>query len=64
MVKLDFKKINIPKDEQPMTDLPGMGAVLSEEDSDKIAMEEPKEDENSLSYILAHGTRMEWMHID
>lgn len=64
MAKLDFKKINIPKDEKPMTDLPGMGGVLSEDDADKLAMEEPKEDETSLSYILAHGTKMEWMNID
>ena len=38
--------------------------IISEEMADQLALEEPKEDETSLSYVLKHGTKMEWMNID
>lgn len=62
MAKLDFKKINIRTDENPIEPL-NLGCI-SPDDADALAMEEPKEDEDSLSYILAHGTKMEFMNID
>lgn len=62
MAKLDFSKINIKTDSPPIDNL-NLGCI-SPDDADMLAMEEPKEDENSLSYILAHGTHMEFMNID
>jgi hypothetical protein len=62
MEKLDFKKINIRTDENPIEPL--NLDCISPDDADTLAMEEPKEDENSLSYILAHGTKIEFMNID
>ena len=38
--------------------------VISEDTADQLALEEPNEDETSLSYILKHDTKMEWMNID
>ncbi|MBR6612934.1 MAG: hypothetical protein IKK93_12045 [Campylobacter sp.] len=65
MEKLDFKKLNVPTDGQSVTEteMAKLG-IISEDTADQLAMEEPKEDETSLSYILAHGTKMEWMDID
>ena len=38
--------------------------IISEDMADQLALEEPKEDETSLSYILKHGAKLEWMNID
>ena len=65
MEKLDFKKLNIPTDGQSVAEIemakPG---IISEDIADQLALEEPKEDETSLSYVLKHGTKIEWMNID
>lgn len=67
MEKLDFKKLNVPTDGQSVTvteiEMVKSG-VISEDIADQLALEEPKEDETSLSYVLKHGTKMEWMNID
>ena len=63
MEKLDFKKLNVPTDGQSEIEMAKSG-VISEDTADQLAMEEPKEDETSLSYVLKHGTKMEWMNID
>lgn len=63
MEKLDFKKLNVPTDGQSVTELASSG-IISEDIADQLALEEPKEDETSLSYVLKHGTKMEWMNID
>jgi hypothetical protein len=63
--KLDFKKLNVPTDGQSVTEIEmSKLGVISEDTADQLAMEEPKEDETSLSYILKHGTKMEWMNVD
>lgn len=65
MKKLDFKKLNVPTDGQSVTEVEiAKSGVISENMADQLAMEEPKEDETSLSYVLKHGTKMEWMNID
>lgn len=65
MEKLDFKKLNVPTDRQFVTELEmANSGIISEDIADQLALEEPKEDETSLSYVLKHGTRMEWMSID
>ena len=63
MEKLDFKKLNVPTDGQSVTEMVKSG-VISEDIADQLALEEPKEDETSLSYVLKHGTKIEWMNID
>lgn len=63
MEKLDFKKLNVPTDGQSEIEMVKSG-VISEDIADQLALEEPKEDETSLSYALKHGTKMEWMNID
>lgn len=63
MEKLDFKKLNVPTDGQSEIEMVKSG-VISEDIADQLALEEPKEDETSLSYVLKHGTKMEWMNID
>lgn len=65
MEKLDFKKLKVPTDEQSVTEIEmTKSGVISEDTADQLALEEPKEDETSLSYVLKHGTKMEWMSID
>lgn len=65
MEKLDFKKLNVPTYGQSVTAIEiANSGVISEDVADQLALEEPKEDEISLSYVLNHGTRMEWMNID
>ena len=65
MKKLDFKKLNVPTDEQSVTEIEMINSgIISEDIADQLALEEPKEDETSLSYVLKHGTKMEWMNID
>ena len=65
MEKLDFKKLNVPTDEQSITEIEmAKSGIISEDIADQLALEEPKEDETSLSYVLKHGTRMKWMSID
>lgn len=65
MEKLDFKKLNVPTDKQSVTEIEmAKSGIISEDTADQLALEEPNEDEVSLSYILKHGTRMEWMSID
>lgn len=65
MKKLDFKKLNVPTDGQSVTEIEmAKSGIIPEDMADQLALEEPKEDETSLSYILKHGTRMEWMNID
>lgn len=65
MKKLDFKKLNVPTDEQSVTEIEmANSGIISEDMADQLALEEPNEDETSLSYILKHGTKMEWMNID
>ena len=63
MKKLDFKKLNVPTDGQSEIEMVKSG-VISEDIADQLALEEPKEDETSLSYVLKHGTKIEWMNID
>ena len=65
MEKLDFKKLNVPTYGQSVTEIEiANSGIISEEMADQLALEEPKEDETSLSYALKHGTKMEWMNID
>ena len=65
MKKLDFKKLNVPTDGQSVTEIEmANSGIISEDMADQLALEEPNEDETSLSYILKHGTKMEWMNID
>ena len=65
MEKLDFKKLNVPTDGQFVTELEmANSGIISEDMADQLALEEPKEDETSLSYILKHGAKLEWMNID
>ena len=65
MEKLDFKKLNVPTDGQSVTEIEmTKSGVLSENIADQLALEEPKEDETSLSYVLKHGTKIKWMNID
>lgn len=65
MEKLDFKKLNVPTDGQSVTEIEMANSdIISEDIADQLALEEPKEDETSLSYILKHGTKLEWMNID
>lgn len=65
MEKLDFKKLNVPTDGQSVTEIEMANSdIISEDIADQLALEEPKENETSLSYILKHGTKLEWMNID
>ena len=65
MEKLDFKKLNVPTDGPSVTEIEMVNSgIISEDIADQLALEEPNEDETSLSYILKHGTKMEWMNID
>lgn len=65
MEKLDFKKLNVPTDGQSVTEIEmANSGIISEDMADQLALEEPNEDETNLSYILKHGTKMEWMNID
>lgn len=65
MKKLDFKKLNVPTDGQSVIELEMVkSGVISEDIADQLALEEPKEDETSLSYVLKHGAKIEWMNID
>ena len=65
MEKLDFKKLNVPTDRQFVTELEmANSGIISEDMANQLALEEPKEDETSLSYILKHGAKLEWMNID
>jgi len=65
MEKLDFKKLKVPTDGQSVTEIEmSKLGIISEDIADQLAMEEPKEDETSLSYVLKHGTKIEWMNID
>ena len=65
MEKLDFKKLNVPTDGQSVTELEmTKSGIISEDMAYQLALEEPKEDETSLSYVLKHGTKLEWMNID
>ena len=65
MEKLDFKKLNVPTNGQSVTAIEmANSGIISEGIADQLALEEPKEDETSLSYILKHGAKMEWMNID
>lgn len=65
MKKLDFKKLNVPTYGQSVTEIEMVNSgIISEDIADQLALEEPKEDETSLSYILKHGTKIEWMNID
>lgn len=65
MEKLDFKKLNVPTDGQSVTEIEmANSGIISEDMTDQLALEEPNEDETSLSYILKHSTKMEWMNID
>lgn len=65
MEKLDFKKLNVPTYGQSVTEIEmAKLGIISEDTADQLALEEPKEDETSLSYVLNHGTKMEWMNID
>ena len=63
MEKLDFKKLNVPTDGQSEIEMVKSG-VISEDIADQLALEEPNEDETSLSYVLKHGTKIEWMIIN
>ena len=52
MKKLDFKKLNVPTDGQSVTEIEMVNSgIISEDIADQLALEEPKEDETSLSYI-------------
>lgn len=65
MEKLDFKKLNVPTYGQSVTEIEmAKLGIISEDTADQLVLEEPKEDETSLSYVLNHGTKMEWMNID
>lgn len=65
MKKLDFKKLNVPTDGQSVTELEmANSGIISEDMADQLALEEPNEDETSLSYVLRHGAKIEWMNID
>lgn len=65
MEKLDFKKLNVPTNGQSVTELEmTKSGIISEDMAYQLALEEPKEDETSLSYALKHGTKLEWMNID
>lgn len=65
MEKLDFKKLNVPADGQSVTELEmANSGIISEDMADQLALEEPNEDETSLSYVLRHGAKIEWMNID
>ena len=65
MKKLDFKKLNVPTNGQSVTEIEmANSGIISEDMADRLALKEPNEDETSLSYILKHGTKMEWMNID
>ena len=65
MKKLDFKKLNVPTDGQSVTEIEmANSGIISEDMADQLALEEPNEDETSLSYVLKHGTKIEWMNID
>lgn len=65
MEKLDFKKLNVPTYGQSVTEIEiANSGIISEDMADQLALEEPKEDETSLSYVLKHGAKMEWMNID
>lgn len=65
MKKLDFKKLNVPTDGQSVTEIEmANSGIISEDMADQLALEEPNEDETSLSYILKHGTKIEWMNIE
>ena len=65
MEKLDFKKLNVPTDGQSVTEIEMANSdIISEDIADQLALEEPKEDETSLSYVLKHGAKIEWMNID
>lgn len=65
MEKLDFKKLNVPTDGQSVTEIEMANSdIISEDIADQLALEEPKEDETSLSHVLKHGTKLEWMNID
>lgn len=65
MEKLDFKKLNVPTYGQSVTEIEiANSGIISEDMADQLALEEPKEDETSLNYMLKHGAKMEWMNID
>ena len=65
MEKLDFKKLNVPTDGQSVTEIEmANSGIISEDMADQLALEEPNEDKTSLSYVLKHGTKIEWMNID
>ena len=65
MEKLDFKKLNVPTYGQSVTEIEiANSGIISEDMADQLALEELKEDETSLSYVLKHGAKMEWMNID
>lgn len=65
MEKLDFKKLNVHTDGQFVTEIEmANSGIISEDTADQLALEEPKEDETSLSYVLRHGAKIEWMNID
>ena len=65
MEKLDFKKLNVPTDGQSVTEIEMANSdIISKDIADQLALEEPKEDETSLSYVLRHGAKIEWMNID
>lgn len=65
MEKLDFKKLNVPTYGQSVTEIEiANSGIISEDMADQLALEEPKEDETSLSYVLKHGAKMGWMNID
>ena len=52
MEKLDFKKLNVPTDGQSVTEIEMANSdIISEDIADQLALEEPNEDETSLSYI-------------
>lgn len=52
MEKLDFKKLNVPTDGQSVTEVEIANSdIISEDIADQLALEEPNEDETSLSYI-------------
>lgn len=52
MKKLDFKKLNVPTDGQSVTEVEIANSdIISEDIADQLALEEPNEDETSLSYI-------------
>lgn len=56
MEKLDFKKLNVPTDGQSVTEIEmAKSGVISEDTADQLALEEPKEDETSLSSVLTQS---------